>query len=180
VTLSKQQLCAAQDELRVPRGLSGLQPDDAAWLLAVIEGTLRATRWNGSSLPPHRRAVVAALAFAAPEAALRLPGVRDAIGPEQAAAVQWKAESRLVETGRVTAMDTQAIQPAPLAGTASQPPIAARPYETGPLSTAEAARMVGLQPQSVRAAIRRNRLEATMGPDGKYRVTVAAVEKWRA
>jgi excisionase family DNA binding protein len=141
----------------------------------TLEGFLRLHARNGRTLRADdpRRDTAARLALAAPITAVDLcPTLLDIAGPVVTAQVRELA---------VTEVARQASQAAALREIAAPVLVtSATGNATGPLSTPEVARLVGLHSHAVRAAIRRGRLAADKDESGEWRITREAVDEWRA
>jgi excisionase family DNA binding protein len=152
-----------------------LDAAEARTCALALESFLQLHALNGRGLTADdpRRVLAAKLALAAPIAALSFcPALLRSAGPDVTAQVRELA---------VTEVARQASQAAALRETAAPLLVtAASGSVTGPLSTPEVARLVGLNSHAVRAAIRRGRLAADKDESGEWRITRQAVDEWRA
>jgi hypothetical protein len=137
--------------------LSGRSAEVAA---CALETALRDYRRNGRAPNSETRQLAVALAAAVPLMAVRLPLLLAAAGPQAAAAV--KAEARRIAASRV---DPDG------AGSASS--------ATAALSASEAARIVGLSSQAIRAAAAAGRLAARKDRiTGAWLIDATALDEW--
>jgi hypothetical protein len=130
------------------------------YLGCALDASLFAARRDEGVAGEELRQLAARIALAVPAAAVKLPSLLDAAGPQVAAAV--KAQARRTGASR---LDGDGAGPAS-SGTAT-------------LSTSEAARLACVSPQAIRAAAAAGRLVASKDRiTGAWAIGVTALGDW--
>jgi hypothetical protein len=141
--------------------LVGLTERQITYLACALDAPLLVGQRNGRAPGEELRQLAALIALAVPSAAVKLPSLLDAAGPQAAAAV--KSEARRMATSR---LDPGAGEPASSI--------------TATLSAGEAARLVGVSSQAIRAAAAVGRLAASKDRiTGAWAITASALDDWR-
>jgi|HubBroStandDraft_3_1064219.scaffolds.fasta_scaffold115646_2 hypothetical protein len=140
--------------------LAGLTERQITYLACALDASLFAARRDEGAASEELRQLTARIALAVPSAAVKLPSLLDAAGPQTAAAV--KAEARRTAARR---LDPDGAGPASSV--------------TAALSASEAARQAGVSSQAIRAAAAAGRLAARKNRiTGAWAITASALDDW--
>ncbi len=140
--------------------LVGLTERQITYLACALDAPLLVGQRNGRAPGEELRQLAALIALAVPSAAVKLPSLLDAAGPQAAAAV--KAQARRTAASR---LDPDGVGPASSV--------------TATLSASEAARLAGVSSQAIRAACANDKLAACKSAvSGEWQIAPAALEEW--
>ena len=140
--------------------LAGLTERQMTYLALALDVSLFAARRDEGAAGEELRQLTARIALAVPAAAVKLPTLLDAAGPQAAAAVRAQARGRAASR-----LDRDGAGP-----TSSV---------TAALSASEAARLAGVSSQAIRAAAAAGRLAARKNRiTGAWAITASALDDW--